>query len=133
MRHSYSTSINGEQCTWDIERLWRLAKDLPVEAIPVEDLLPQLETVTCFPSDERLSMKDLARHAVRSYQSDLDYPVILSAEGWLMDGSHRLIKAWMLGLETIKAARFTENPPPDLRERPAEGGSPLIATVHISR
>ena len=51
--------------------------------------------------------------AKRVLEADLSHPVILSADGSLFDGSHRIAKAWVLGHETIQVVRFRENPEPD--------------------
>ena len=48
----------------------------------------------------------MAEHARRIQEADLAYPIILSADGRLMDGGHRLAKAWLRGL-------FAGRPPPD--------------------
>jgi hypothetical protein len=45
--------------------------------------------------------------------ADLAYPVIVCAEGRLMDGGHRLAKAWMEGRDDIAAVRFPVTPEPD--------------------
>jgi hypothetical protein len=37
----------------------------------------------------------------------------LSAEGFLMDGGHRLAKAWLLDLKEVRAVQFVINPEPD--------------------
>lgn len=55
----------------------------------------------------------MAEHARRIFDADLAYPVILCAEGRLMDGGHRLAKAWMEGREEIAAVRFPVTPEPD--------------------
>jgi len=39
-------------------------------------------------------------------------PIILDEDGELMDGRHRIMKALLIGLETVKAVRFDQNPPP---------------------
>jgi diguanylate cyclase (GGDEF)-like protein len=49
-------------------------------------------------------------------KADLSYPVILSADGRLMDGGHRISKAWLSGLTTINAVRFPVDPEPDYYE-----------------
>ena len=46
-------------------------------------------------------------------QADLDHPIILSADGRVMDGMHRICKAWMCGNKTIKAVQFETDPTPD--------------------
>lgn len=55
----------------------------------------------------------VARHAERMYKADHSYPVILSADGGLMDGGHRLAKAWLAGQEKVAAVRFERDPEPD--------------------
>lgn len=44
--------------------------------------------------------------------ADLDYPIILSADGDIMDGNHRVMKALANGEKTIKAVRFKSDPLP---------------------
>jgi hypothetical protein len=109
---TYSTGVGDEHHVWYIERIWELARDLPVESVLVEELLPVLEQICCIRPDERSCM-DMARHAKRVLQADLTYPVILRADGGLFDGSHRIAKAWVLGHEQIQVVRFVTNPEPD--------------------
>ncbi|HEX4683107.1 MAG TPA: hypothetical protein VH277_10375 [Gemmatimonadaceae bacterium] len=47
------------------------------------------------------------------HDAELSYPIILAANGAIMDGRHRVTKALMLGLETIDAVQFGEDPAPD--------------------
>jgi len=46
-------------------------------------------------------------------ETDLRYPVILSADGRVMDGMHRVAKAYVEGRESVVAVRFGETPEPD--------------------
>jgi hypothetical protein len=46
-------------------------------------------------------------------QADLAYPVLLCAEGRLMDGMHRLVKALLEQRECVQAVRFPVTPKPD--------------------
>ena len=55
----------------------------------------------------------MVMHMKAVNNADLDRPIILDEDGELMDGRHRLMKAMLLGLNTIKAVRFDENPSPD--------------------
>ena len=57
---------------------------------------------------ESFSLDSPSAHTV-----DLVYPIILSADGHVMDGMHRIAKAWMLGQRTITAVQFERDPPPD--------------------
>jgi hypothetical protein len=45
---------------------------------------------------KRPTCREIARHARMIYETDLSYPIILSAEGDLMDGMHGIAKAWVL-------------------------------------
>ena len=45
-------------------------------------------------------------------EADLSYPIILSADGKLLDGFHRVAKAYHFGIDTLPAKRFTSNPAP---------------------
>ncbi len=46
-------------------------------------------------------------------ETNLDHPIILSFEGRVMDGMHRIAKALLLGHKEVKAVRFTEEIAPD--------------------
>jgi hypothetical protein len=43
----------------------------------------------------------------------LRYPIILSAEGYLIDGGHRLAKAYLLRICEVAAVQFALDPEPD--------------------
>jgi hypothetical protein len=45
--------------------------------------------------------------------TSLEYPIILSSDGRVMDGMHRVVKALVRGFETVEAVRFTTDPEPD--------------------
>ena len=55
----------------------------------------------------------VAEHARRIQNADLSYPVILAADGHLMDGGHRIAKAWLYGETDVLAVRFEVDPAPD--------------------
>ena len=60
-----------------------------------------------------LKIKPFAGHLKRTMDADLDNPVILDDDGFIMDGWHRVAKALFLGHSTIKAVRFDTTPEPD--------------------
>jgi hypothetical protein len=49
-------------------------------------------------------------------EADLSFPIILSSEGRVMDGMHRVAKAMLEGQETIEAVQFSEDPEPDYED-----------------
>lgn len=91
--------------TWSVARLFELSRGLPVMEIPLDHL-------NVYHRYDKLTMRDLVMHMKAVNAADLDKPIILDEDGELMDGRHRLMKAMLLGCETIKAVRFEENPAP---------------------
>ena len=59
------------------------------------------------------SLRQVAAHAARIQSADLSYPIILSADGRLMDGGHRIARAWIEGHTEIDAVRFEVDPEPE--------------------
>ena len=108
--------FDGNQLhVWDTERLWRLSKELDVFEVPIDDL-PE------FDSDEHWygygsdtpTCRSVASHAKQIQNCDLTYPIILSFDNHVLDGMHRVAKAWILGLATLPAVRFEKPVDPDL-------------------
>lgn len=62
--------------------------------------------------------KGLAEHIMRVNSVNMEYPIILDGEGFIMDGWHRVARALAEGRETIKAVRFDETPAPNFIEEP---------------
>ena len=112
MPQEHSRPTLGGRAVWSTERLWRLARDLPVRMIAVADV-PELDRDCWFGSGHVPTCRAVAEHARRIWNADLAYPIILSADGRLMDGGHRLAKAWLLGLSEIQAVQFARDPEPD--------------------
>lgn len=62
---------------------------------------------------QQYHLKIVADHAKLIDETDLSYPIILSSDGRVMDGMHRVAKACMLGLVTVSAVQFEVDPEPD--------------------
>ncbi len=115
MKGPYRAKTEYGTGIWHVERLWELTRDFPVQSVPLTSL-PSLDEVRWFnrQGDEpKATCKAVAAHAKLIYEADLSYPVILSMRGDVMDGMHRIAKAWMLGLNEVKAVQFTSDPAPD--------------------
>ncbi|HSI12602.1 MAG TPA: hypothetical protein VK961_11190 [Chthoniobacter sp.] len=110
-RRFFADIHDGTKRVWYTERLWELAAKLPVKQIPVESI-EALDQVAWF-GNAQPTCRHVTEHARRIYEASLEYPIILSAEGWVMDGMHRLCKALLLKNETIEAVQFPANPEPD--------------------
>lgn len=98
---------------WDVHRLIELSSGLPVVKVPVSSIGELDETFWYGLEGDRPTCRSVALHARLMGEADLSHPVILCSEGRVMDGMHRVCRAFVLGLETIPAVRFQRDPEPD--------------------
>ena len=99
-------------CFWNTERLWTLSQNLPVKMVSL-DSIAEFDQNCWFDAAHLPTCRAVAAHARRIGEADLSHPIILSAEGFLVDGGHRLGKASLLGLTEIAAVQFEADPEPD--------------------
>lgn len=67
------------------------------------------------------TVRQIVEHARLILDVDVEYPVIISAEWWLMDGMHRIARALLEDRPRVPARRFVEHVPPDFVDvRPAQ-------------
>src|SRR5207249_5414287 len=57
--------------------------------------------------------RKVVEHARLIRAVDLSFPIILSADGGVMDGMHRVCRALMDEQKTIRTVRFAKDPEPD--------------------
>ena len=91
------------KCQWSVSRLIELSKDLPIMEVPLNHLC-------VYNKYDNLRLRDMVTHMKAVLNADLSYPIILDEDGEIMDGRHRIMKAMLEGIETIKAVRFDANP-----------------------
>jgi hypothetical protein len=91
-------------------------KEVPLTAIR------ELDEPFWFAAGSRdATCRAIAEHAGFIQDANLDFPIILSSAGRVMDGMHRVAKALLLGRETIAAVQFPVDPDPDfLNIRPED-------------
>ncbi len=109
---THSTERDGKRYIWYTERLWQLAKDLPVYEVDVGQF-EELDRDCWFSESKPPTIREVAGHCRRINETDLEIPVIINDNGRLMDGGHRLARALIEGRKTVKAVRFEEMPEPD--------------------
>ena len=56
------------------------------------------------------------QHVLDMQSVDMQYPVIMSPSGWIMNGWHRVSRAALEGKKTVKAVRLLKLPEPDGRK-----------------
>jgi hypothetical protein len=108
-KHSRVTAAG--RLVWFTERLWYRARDLPVRQIPIEQIAEFDQD--CWFGRTPPTCRAVAQHARRIFDADVQYPIILSAEGYLMDGGHRIAEAYLLQMHEVPAVHFVLDPEPD--------------------
>jgi len=111
MPQKHTRMLNGKRYLWYTERLWALAASL--KPFPKKlDEIPELE-MDCWFIDREPTIRRISEHYQRIRDCDPSWPIILNAEGDLMDGGHRVCKALAEGKATVMAVQFLETPAPD--------------------
>ena len=114
VRRHYYFRTNGDAFdAWDVDRLIALSRDLPVHEVPLESIT-ELDTQYWMGADgSSPTVRTLVRHMELVNGADLTYPVILGADGRVMDGMHRVAKSLLQGIPTVRVVQFVEQPAPD--------------------
>jgi hypothetical protein len=111
MPEKHSHAVPGGRAFWWTESLWSAAADLPVAQVRIDDIREFDED--CWFDGKAPTCREVAVHARRIEQADLTHPVVIAADGHLMDGGHRIAKAWIEGRQVVDAVRFDVDPYPD--------------------
>ncbi len=106
--------INKKKYIWNVFKLWQLTTNMSVEEVSIQDF--NLEKNVWFLQEEAPTFLNIIKHYQRIVDADLSFPIILAPDNEVLDGSHRIAKALILGHSTIKAVRFQYLPTPDLVE-----------------
>jgi len=95
---------------WRTQTLIQKSKDLKVDAFHITDSI----------MDENImwtlkNVHDYLIHYKRVQRADLNEPLILRSDGYVMDGWHRIIKAISCGIEVLPSKQFIVDPEPDFK------------------
>jgi hypothetical protein len=102
----------GGLMSWDIDRLVALTKDFPRIQIPLS-AIRELDEPFWFGHGDVPTCRAVAEHARLMEAADLRFPIILSSDGRVMDGMHRVGKAVLLRRPTLEAVKFIDDPDAD--------------------
>lgn len=100
-------------CAWDVHRLVELTRDFTREWVPLVVIRELDESYWGNEGPGRMTCREVVDHTRLILDCDLTFPVILSSDGRVMDGMHRICKALLEGRSEIEAVRFVEDPEPD--------------------
>jgi hypothetical protein len=98
---------------WDVHRLIDLANDIQPCAVALSEIAEIDEPYWYDAEDPPPTCRNLIEHMRLVEATDLGYPIILSPDGRVMDGMHRVAKALLVGQTSIMAVRLHTMPEPD--------------------
>ena len=108
----YFRPSNRGLLAWDVDRLVALSKPLARTNVSVA-VIRELDLLFASDFERASTWRDVIKDVALIETADLRNPVILSADGSVMDGMHRVAKAVLLGKSTIEAVQFSVDPEPD--------------------
>lgn len=113
-RHSHTIKKDGRKLTWFTDSLWESSKELDIFDYDISDF--DFDVDCWFGDRFKPTIQKILEHTQKINKSSLKYPIILSSDGIVMDGLHRICKAHLNGQDTIRAVQFHDMPEPDLLE-----------------
>jgi hypothetical protein len=118
-------TFSDEGTKYRVADLWKHAEQFPVRRLAVAVIWEQHRKVRClgdefvrFSPEALVASKELLApvyrmsHMARVHRADLLYPILITKDGWVADGMHRLIKAHLEGEKAIKAVVLETMPEP---------------------
>ena len=107
-----AAQADGSMRFYRMHQFWELAHGLPVKKVRFSEL-DGFDEVRWFggPYNILPTCRAIAEHARDIYEADLSYPIILAPNGDVLDGWHRICKAFVLGIEELDAVQLTTMPP----------------------
>lgn len=101
---------------WDVDRLIELTDGKEVNQVALA-VIAEIDSVYWFgDSGEPATVRNVVEHIRLIRETDLSHPIILDADGRVMDGMHRIAKALLEGRTHIAAVQFDVHPEPDYRD-----------------
>ena len=105
---------DGSTPFWRMPTIWAMAEGKPPTLVAIEEL-NILDEVVWFggPKNVQPTVRTIAQRARDIFDADLSYPIIMTRSGDVLDGAHRIAKAYLAGLEVISAVVLEDWPAPD--------------------
>jgi len=108
------TQPDGRTPYWTMPTIWAAAEGKATISVAI-DALNILDAVVWFggPKNVEPTIRRVAERARDIFSADLSYPIIMTKSGDVLDGAHRIAKAYLQGERTIAAVVIDDYPPPD--------------------
>lgn len=113
-QYNFRPSANGLDA-WDVDNLIAASSGLPVRDVAL-DTIADVDTDFWFKFGPTPTVRRIIEQIRLIQEVDVSYPIILGADGRVMDGMHRIARAILDGRPTIKAVQFVDESEPDYRD-----------------
>ncbi len=113
-QYNFRPGANGLDA-WDVDNLIAASSDLPIRDVPLESIA-DVDTDFWFKFGPTPTVRRIIDQIRFIQEVDVSYPIILGADGRVMDGMHRIARAILEGQTTIRAVQFVTEPEPDYRD-----------------
>ena len=111
-QYHFRPSKNGLYA-WDVHKLIEYSRNIKPKNIPLNSISELNENYWFGGKEDTPTCLAIAEHCKLINETDLKFPIILSSNGRVMDGMHRVCKAYIEGKKIIKVVQFTTDPEPD--------------------
>lgn len=105
---------------WDVRALLEQSKSLPIIEVPLSEIKEIDEPYWFDHGGPPPTCRNVLAHVEQALETDLSFPILLCAEGRVMDGMHRVIKALHRNETSIRARKLIKTPPPDHKNKKPE-------------
>ena len=114
MRKQYHPQrLGGRILVWDVGRLVDLAKELPIQRVPLSEIW-EIDEVRWFDENKyKPTCRALLEHMQLVMAADTSFPILLGSDGRVMDGMHRVLKTALEGGTEVAARKVSVDPEPD--------------------
>lgn len=114
-QYHFRPSENGFYA-WDVDRLVELSKKITPQQVPLSAIKELDENYWFGGKGDNPTCRAIVEHFKLMTETDLTFPIILSPNGRVMDGMHRVCKALIEGNKTISVVQFKRDPEPDYQD-----------------
>ncbi len=113
MRQQYHfRKVENDTHIWNVNKLMKKLKNIPVEVLPVHTFRDQLNT-DYWAQGKSMTCDEVIAHTQLILEADLSFPILLCPEYKVIDGMHRICKAVLEKRKIIEAIVLKTLPPPD--------------------
>ena len=112
-QYHFRRSKQGGLLAWDVARLIELSRGLPSFELALCEVRELDEPYWFSDGESSPTCRAVVEHMMLVESAELSFPILLSADGRVMDGMHRVAKALLAGLSAVRAVRFEKDPEPD--------------------